>query len=547
VTAPAQRASGRPPRIDAAAAVATGQDPGGAGPSHLVRLAGWMPIGPAAATLAVTLYGISSPSFWRDEAATVTATKRSLPEMARMLRHVDAVHGAYYLLMWPLAHLFGTSEFAMRLPSAIAMAAAAWGTAVIGRRLGRWQTGLLAGLVFAALPMTSRFGQEARSYALVTAVAVIASYLLVRAIDKPGSRLPVAYGLSLVALGFLNMFGLLIIPAHAITLAAARRHGSLEEASRPARASSAAAPGLASGSAGGWATGTMAGWAIGAAVAFVTIIPVAFLAWHERAQLAWLRRPSFADVTALGTMLTGSGASFALIAALGAAAVADCAGSGFRRAGPASSTRPGRSAGLNVLRLSVPWLLLPPVLLIAASEIKPVYVPRYVVFCLPALALLAGAGLAALGRCWRIAALSVLALLALPMQQAIRQPWGHGDNIRAAALVVQAQAKPGDAVLYLRPGFRDFGAVYPYGFTRLRDIGLQESAVAAGNLSGTEVPRQVLERRLGVARRLWLVEVDHDEPDAGLVGWPRFRWIHAWSFDGIRLQLYLHRAERVAT
>ena len=184
-------------------------------------LARWMPIGPAAVTLAVTLYGIGSPSFWRDEAATVTATKRSLPEMARMLRHVDAVHGAYYLLMWPLAHLFGTSEFAMRLPSAIAMAAAAWGTAVIGRRLGRWQTGLLAGLVFAALPMTSRFGQEARSYALVTAVAVIASYLLVRAIDEPGSRLPVAYGLSLVALGFLNMFGLLIIPAHAITLAAA--------------------------------------------------------------------------------------------------------------------------------------------------------------------------------------------------------------------------------------------------------------------------------------------------------------------------------------
>ena len=135
----------------------------------------------------------------------------------------------------------------------------------------------------------------------------------------------------------------------------------------------------------------------------------------------------------------------------------------------------------------MPWLLLPPVLLIVASEIKPVYVPRYVVFCLPALALLAGAGLAALGRCWRIAALSVLALLTLPMQQAIRQPCGPRRQHQGRRTVVQAQAKPGDAVLYFRPGFRDFGAVYPYGFTRLRDIGLQESAVAAGNLSGTEV------------------------------------------------------------
>ena len=103
-------------------------------------------------------------------------------------------------------------------------------------------------------------------------------------------------------------------------------------------------------------------------------------------------------------------------------------------ASPAASG-PRRSAGQRLLRLSVPWLLLPPVLLILASEIKPVYVARYVVFCLPALALLAGAGLAALGRYWRIAALSVLALLTLPMQQAIRQPAGHGDDIRAAASV----------------------------------------------------------------------------------------------------------------
>jgi len=554
VTTPAQRAPGRPPRIDEAAAVATRQS-ADAGRSTPVRLAGWMPVVPAVVTLVVMLWGIGSASFWRDEAATLTATKRSLPEMVRMLAHVDAVHGAYYLLMWPLAHVFGASEFVMRLPSAIGMAAAACGTAVIGRRLGRWQTGLLAGLVFAALPMTSRYGQEARSYALVTAVAVLASYLLVKAMDEPCSRLAVEYGLSLVALGFLNMFGLLLIPAHAITLAVARRHGSLPEAGRPTgartsgtapRLASGTAPRLASGTAGGWATGTAAGWAIGAGVAFTMIIPVAFLAWHERTQLAWLRRPTFADVMALLTLLTGSRAACVLIAALVAAAVADASGR-FQRVGrPGHSRVPRRSASLSLLRLGVPWLLLPPVLLIVVSEIKPIYVPRYVVFCLPALALLAGAGLATLGRYWRIAAVSMLAALAVPNQQAIRQPWGHGDDIRAAARLLQAQATQGDAVLYFKPGFRDFAAAYPYGFTRLRDIGRQESAVAAGNLIGTEVTRQVLERRLSGVWRLWLVEVDHYKPAAGLVGWPQFRWIRTWSFDGITLQLYVHNRVRVA-
>src|SRR5260370_999605 len=154
---------------------------------------------------------------------------RRLRDVIAMLGDVDAVHGEYYLLMWPRAHVVGVSEVVMRLPSAVAMAAAAGGVAAGGRRLGSWQAGLCSGLVFAALPMTSRYGQEARSYALVTAAAVLASYLLVRVITTPGRRWLVGYGLSLAALGSLNIFGLLIVPAHAVTLAATRRrptHGS---------------------------------------------------------------------------------------------------------------------------------------------------------------------------------------------------------------------------------------------------------------------------------------------------------------------------------
>ncbi len=487
----------------------------------------WMPILPALVTLAVALWGIGVPSFWRDEAATLTATRRSLPEMIRMLAHVDAVHGAYYLLIWPLAHLFGTSEFVMRLPSAIAMATAAFGTAVIGRRLGSPLTGLLAGLVLGAAPMTSRFGQEARSYAMVTAVAVLASYLLLRAIGEPGRRWAVGYGLSLVALGFLNMFGLLIVPAHALTLAMARRHGfgdSEDEPHAAQAAGHAAAP--AAGMTRGWAAGTARGWMIAAAAAFAAISPIAALAWHERNQLAWLKRPTIHDVQVLLTLLPGSGPLFVLITALGVAGVT------YGRRGP---------AGRRLRWLSVPWLFLPPAVLILASEIEPVYVYRYVVFCLPALALLAGAGLAAVGRYWRIAAITMLALLTLPMQQAIRQPSGHGDNIRAAAQVLRAQARPGDAVVWFRPGFRDLGAVYPYGFTRLRDIGLDDSAQAVGNLSGTEVALQVLEQRLRGVRRVWLVEVGQNQPDPAVIRSPQFRLIRVWWVGDFALRLYSQR------
>ena len=104
------------------------------------------------------------------------AATMPLGELWELLHHIDAVHALYYLLLRPFAAFDG--EFAARLPSALAVAAAAFGVAAIGRRsaaprLGTEagseagaEAGLFAGLVYAVLPMVSRYGQEARSYAL---------------------------------------------------------------------------------------------------------------------------------------------------------------------------------------------------------------------------------------------------------------------------------------------------------------------------------------------------------------------------------------------
>jgi mannosyltransferase len=97
-----------------------------------------------------------------------------------MLGHTDVVNGAYYVLMWFVTRAAGTSALALRFPSAVGMAVAAGVTAALGRRLVSARAGLAAGLVFAALPSVTWYAQNARSYALVTALATIASYLLVR-------------------------------------------------------------------------------------------------------------------------------------------------------------------------------------------------------------------------------------------------------------------------------------------------------------------------------------------------------------------------------
>ena len=357
----------------------------------------WAPLLPAALTLAVTLWQIQVPSFWRDEAATLSATQRPFLDMVRLLGHQDAVHGAYYVLMWAVIRLGGSGELAARMPSALAMAAAAGVVAVLGRRLVSARAGLAAGLVFAASPPVSWFGQDARPFAMETALACVASYLFVRVLQAggPGRRRWLAgYMAALVLLGLANLFGLLLIAAHAVTLAAWRRHHDRM---------------------------LLRGWLIAVTGAAIVMFPFGLLDWTERRQIAWLQVAGMPDPVTLERLL-GSIALAPAIALIAACAIAVSALGGrarFLAQWPA-----------QLPALCLPWLILPPAILVAVSQLQPVYTFRYIVFCIPAGALLAGMALAALSRTAAAAAMLLIVLVGLPAQLPERGP--RGPRRRAA-------------------------------------------------------------------------------------------------------------------
>ena len=183
------------------------------------------------------------------------------------------MHGAYYLWMHVVITLVGRSETAVRLPSVAATAVAAGVLAALGMRLAASSgvasprvSGLLAGLLYAVSPMVSRYAQEARSYATVTAFAVIATYLLVSALADRRARWWAGYSAAIALAGLFNLLALLIVPAHAITVVIASRR------SRAARA----ADGQASGQqARPGPSIRVWGLAVGAAV--VVLIPLLFI------------------------------------------------------------------------------------------------------------------------------------------------------------------------------------------------------------------------------------------------------------------------------
>jgi len=498
------------------------RSPGVSAPSHAGRpdrlATGWVAAGPALITLVVTLYRIGVPSFTRDEGATLLAVHRSFPQMIRMLGKVDVVHTEYYALIWVVSRVTGSGELAARAPSAVAMAVAAGVVTLLGQRLVSGRAGLAAGLLFAVFPSVSFYAEDAREYALVTALATVASYFLVRALQAAaplaqptgpgpgdegtgprasggvqGGRPPrpapwlAWYAAAMALLGLGNILSLLLIAAHAVTVAVWQRCYR--------------GPGQA----------FVLRWLASVAAALIVASPVALIASAQAHQVQWIKQPGMVAIIAMAGLI-GPQPMFFIVVAVVVIALVTSLVSGRAR------LRADWPAGL--WGLAVPWLFLPPALLFTVSVIHvthPVYVFRYIAFCIPAAALLAGTALAALARTavgWSVAvaALIVIAVAGLGAQGSERSPAGHGYDIRLADRVVADRARPGDALMNVRYWPLSWGGgvergmegAYPYGLARLRDISEARAPVPSATLGGTFARTSVEHRRLATVTRLWV-------------------------------------------
>jgi mannosyltransferase len=523
------------------------------------RRRGWLIVAvPAAVSFVLGGYQIGGASLWRDEAYTKDAIARPFGQIFTLLGHQDAVHGAYYLLMHVVAAVLGTSATALRFPSLCAMVIATGFVAATGRRAaalalapdaGRNRrglgvpalTGLLSGLLFATAPYMTYYAQMARSYAIETMFAVIASYLLLRAWPDGRWRWWLGYAAAVALTGLFNIFGLLIVAAHGITLLLTDARGQTAPGRRIGRNPRVPLRWLA---------------ACGAAV--IVLGPLLGLASRQQVQIAWLNRPT---LNAMERLLVNLAGSRLLIAPFALLALA-----GLLTAWRADHWRP-----LNPAAIALPWLVVPPFVLVAVSFVKPVYYVRYIEFCLPALAILAGAGLTGLIRLaavtplrwsrlgrWRLGlkwlpavlAVAVLAALLAGPQQAIRRTAARPDNLRLASAIVAAHEQPGDVVFYLPATMHVLGTAYPAPFARLRDIALNKSAIASGTLTGTEITSPArLKSRFTDVRRVWVVtgastykfpkaSTPMGKEKLALLAGAGMRILHRWQAGEVMLTLY---------
>jgi mannosyltransferase len=388
------------------------------------------------------------PSLWYDEGATISASaSRTLPELWKLLGHIDAVHGLYYLLMHGWFAIFPPTEFWSRVPSCLAIGAAAAGVVVFTKQFSVRTTAVCAGAVFAILPRVTWAGIEARSSALSVAAAVWLTVLLVSAVrrNRPWQWLLYALVLMLSILVSINLGLLVLVYAAMLPLLAPKK--------------SRKSPVI-------W-------WAVSSVAALGTMTPFVMFAHNQVFQVAWisgLNRNLILDV--VHRQYFDHSVPFAILA--GVLIVAAIAARLAGAPGPGDGTR-------RLLLASAAWIVIPTaVVLIYSAAVEPIYYPRYLILTAPAAAVVLAVCIVTIARKpWLIAGVVVLCAVAAFPNYLFTQrgPYAkEGWDYSQVADVINAHAAPGDCLLVdntvpWRPGpIRALLATRPAAFRSLIDV-----------------------------------------------------------------------------
>jgi mannosyltransferase len=435
------------------------------------------------ASTAVSSLGSWIPSLWGDEATSVLSATRPVPSLFWMLGRVDAVHGTYYLFLHFWVGAFGASPFAVRFPSAIAAGLTVAGIVLLATRLVNSRTGVFAGIVCLALPRVTYMGEEARGYAFSAALAVWVTILLVKILQSgaPRRRQWVLYAAGVALCGYVFLFSLLILVAHAIVVLSMRRR-----------------------------TLTVT-WAKWVGLALVLDLPIIAFGYFQKSQIAFLADRNSATFSQVFVgQWFGTAQCAEVCWALIAAAIVVALVSWFRR-GKAERTDSGPTPGIVLLGAS--WLLGPTAILLTVNIADPIYSSRYLTFAVPGAALLIGY---LLGRIKPLAIgavlLAGLLLVTFPVYQSQRTPYSkNASDWAAVAALIKAHAKPGDGMLFdegINPSKRPRLGMrtYPDAYVGLVDIALKTPWWKTNYWSDSTYTLDQVTGRLTGVPTVWLTE-----------------------------------------
>jgi mannosyltransferase len=485
-----------------------------------------------AASAVIRFLYLTRKPFWFDEAFSTEVARVSWGNFLHLLWWREANMSLYYLLLrfWLQ---FSHSEFYIRSLSVVVALATIPAIYWLARLLFDRRVALIAAALFTFNAYSVRYAQEARSYALFLLLATLSSGFLIAFVREPVRRNRVGYVLVSILAVYAHFYALLLLAAHWLALRwLGTGEGSTDRTKLPPQLRRV------------WIT-------IGIAVLPLLV----FVAKTGAGPIRWIQRPGFHDLFEFFERLAG-GSSWPLLALCSVACVVAVA--------PLSKSLWARGQAWDVWRCQflLLWLSFPVALTVLLSFARPVFLSRYMIFCLPALLILVAAGLARLQQSWLLT-VALTGILLLSMQGVLFVYANDFDTERdasaAAASFILDHAQPGDAVVFHIAATR-----IPYEFVRSQRSGENTASPRFTSQLGPEIlfPHHGmgLDYRdftgkptadfLRVAApshpRVWIMLMNNgtaENPDPTTVMLTKilpesFPKMHSWQFAKVEVRLY---------
>ena len=413
-------------------------------------------------------------SFWLDETGTYWIIKDGLANAFVRAMHWSGQSPLYYVIAW-FAHLApGRTEVMLRLPSLIAMIAAAWLLYKLAVRLFDAETGRFVVLVFACSEQVAFAAADARPYALALLLLIASAWMLVRWLDS---------GRPLCAAGFIVLASLTLY-AHVLVALALAGHAIYALYRSRGKSSVRFAAVLAV--------------FIGVGLFLLPLAPQLLGVYRTRASHAFAGAPNVSEfVAAMAPPLLAAPLGLGLLTGwlVSARGSFECDNSFLARR--------------ESVILAASWALLPlaTLYLFSVFSRSDLFLPRYYVSAAPGLALLFGWGIRAAGkipaRPLAAAALVVCASLSFGSPQ-------HGGADWAGAMAkVRALSAAGDTPVLMASGFLE--ATDPDMLTTpgLRDVLLAPLALYPAGGQPIGLPIRLDDKSVPYLERIVETDLQH--------------------------------------
>lgn len=477
--------------------------------------------------------------FWFDECFSAEVARIDWHNFVHLLWWREANMSLYYIVLRVWMY-FGQSEFFIRSLSVWMAVATLPAIYWLAGMLYDRRVALIAAALFTFNAYSVRYSQEARSYALFLLLATLSSGFLVAFLRQGTRRNRFGYVLVSILAVYAHFYALLLLATQWLTLRRLSLRG-LDGAGDHASQDNAAAR-----------SQLRRAWiVIGVAVLPLLI----FIAKTGAGPIRWIPRPGFRDLLEFYVRFAG-GNSWPLAAIVAVACIAAVSPLGKSLL---SRDQPWEAWRCQFLLV---WLIFPILLTFLLSLVRPVFLGRYMIFCLPALLILVAAGLARLQRTWLIA--TVLAGIMLISLQGVRFVYGHDfDNERDASGVasdfILDHTQAGDAVIFHIAETR-----VPYEFFRSIRAGENTASSQFTGQLGPEIvfprhgegldyrdftgkPAADFVRAAGAShRRVWVMlmnngPVENPDPASMMLSQvlsESFPAMERWEFSRVEVRLY---------